>query len=152
MTGITRWKPFETMRWSPFDDLFGAWPRDLFGRMEPNGGLSVEWNPRCDVTEADAEIIVHAELPGVDAKDVEVSIQEGALYVRGEKRSEKKEENGNRKYSERFFGSFERCIALPPGVDESKIEAKLKDGVLEIRIPKAKVEPPKEKKITIKAT
>jgi HSP20 family protein len=125
------------------------WPRDLLGRMGPDGGMSVEWNPRCDVTDSEKEIVVHAELPGVEAKDMDVAIQDGVLYVRGEKHSEKKQENGERRYSERFFGSFERAIALPAGVVETKIEANLKDGVLEVRVPRMAVEPPKEKKIAI---
>ncbi len=137
------------IKWSPFDELASFWPRDLFGRVAPNGGVTVEWSPRCDVTEKDGEIVVHAELPGVDPKDMEVSIRDGDLYLRGEKRTEKKEEGKGRKYSERFFGSFERTIAIPANVDETKIEAKLKDGVLEVHMPKLAVTAPASKKIEI---
>jgi HSP20 family protein len=81
-------------RWNPFDEIASLWPRDLFnrdvlGRVQPDGGLMVEWSPRCDVTDTETEIIVHAELPGVEAKDMEVTMREGILTVKGEKRTEK---------------------------------------------------------------
>lgn len=139
------------VRWNPFEELVNIWPRELFSRLEPGGSLAVEWNPRCDVTEAEDAIMVHAELPGVAAEDMEVMVSDSALRIRGEKRGEKKEEAKGRTYSERFFGSFERILTIPATVDASKIEANLKDGVLEVRLPKVKATIPEEKKITIKA-
>jgi HSP20 family protein len=142
----------------PFDDLLSAWPPALFGRdflsrLRPDGALETEWHPRCDVVEADGALVVHAELPGVDRKDIEVTVSGTELVVRGEKRQEKKEEAKGRSYTERFFGSFERSISLPEGVDASKIEAGLKDGVLEVRVPlpEAKVVD-QGRKIEIKAS
>lgn len=138
------------IRRNPFDELTSFWPRDLFARL---GGtpLAMEWSPRCDVTESDEALVVHAELPGVEASDMDVSIHEGVLTVRGEKRSERKEEEEGRSYSERFFGSFERRIALPATVDEDRIDASLKDGVLEVRLPKsAPAPPPEARKVEIK--
>lgn len=132
-----------------FDDLTAFWPRELFSRLR-EGGSMAEWSPRCDVTEGDDAIVVHAELPGVAAEDMEVSVADSRLIVRGEKRQEKKEEEGGRSYSERFFGSFERTIAIPAGVDQSKIEAKLKDGVLEVHVPLPEARKPEAKKIEIK--
>ena len=148
MTSLTKWKPF--------DEIASIWPRDffgrdLFGRMRPDGELAIEWSPRCDVTEGDDAIVVHAELPGVDSKDVEVTISGSNLIVRGEKRTEKKTEEKGRTYSERFFGSFERMISIPEGVDQSKIEAKLKDGVLEVRVPLPAAAKPEVTKIPVMA-
>lgn len=140
------------IRWNPFEELQTLWPRELFGRLLPEGRLSVEWSPRCDMTEKEDEIIVHAELPGVDAEDMEVSVREGMLYVRGEKRTEKKEKENGRTYSERFFGSFERALSIPANVAEDKIEARLKDGVLEVHLPKLAPSKPAERKITISAS
>lgn len=147
MTNLTKWNPIE--------DMLNAWPanifnRDLFNRRR-DGTADLTWSPRCDVTQVDCTMVVHAELPGVDQKDIDVSLDGGMLTVRGEKRSEKKEEEKGRTYSERFYGSFERSISMPEGVDESKIEATLKDGVLEVRVPvpvEAKSNP---KKIAIRA-
>jgi len=142
-------------KWSPFEDLLSTWPRDIFsrdilGRLRPTGELAVEWSPRCDVTEDDKEVVIHAELPGVDAKDIEVTVNDSMLTVRGEKRTEKKDEKEGRTYSERFFGSFERSIAIPKSAQRDKTDARLKDGVLEVHLPKAVVAPPEAKKIEIK--
>jgi HSP20 family protein len=143
MTALTRWRPF--------DDLDRFWPRDLFSRLLPEGGVAVEWNPRCDVTEKEGEIIVHAELPGVAAEDMDVEVRDSTLYIRGEKKTERKEEKEEgRTYSERFFGSFERAISIP-NVDTEKIVADLKEGVLEVRLPKVQPVEPAAKKIQIKA-
>lgn len=135
------------MRRNPFEELINLFPRDLFGRA---GALSMEWSPRCDVTENADAVVIHAELPGVEVADMEVTISEGFLTIRGEKTSEKKDEAANRTYRERFFGSFERSIAIPAGVDEARIEANLKDGVLEVRLPKSEVVKPEARKVEIK--
>ncbi|MGE0599700.1 MAG: Hsp20/alpha crystallin family protein [Dehalococcoidia bacterium] len=127
-------------RRNPFDDLASWWPRDLFARFG-TPAINGEWSPRCDVEEDDKSIIVHAELPGVEAKNMEVNVNQGMLTIRGEKQTEKKEEK-NGGYSERFFGSFERSLSIPANVDEEKIEANLKDGVLEVRLPKSEPSPP----------
>ncbi|MBI2766935.1 MAG: Hsp20/alpha crystallin family protein [Chloroflexi bacterium] len=147
--------PTTVTRWNPFTEIERIWPRDLFsgdffGRLRPGGELAVEWSPRCDVTENDNAIVVHAEIPGVEAKDVTITVEGSELLLRGEKQSEKKEEKEGRTYSERFFGSFERAIAIPEGVDASKIEAKMKDGVLEVRVPRPAASKPGAKKIEIK--
>jgi HSP20 family protein len=141
MTGLVRFNPFE--------DFASFWPRDWFGRAG-NAGMLAEWSPRCDVTEKDNEVVVHAELPGVEAKDMEVRIANGLLTVRGEKRTERKEDEKGHEYSERFFGSFERTLTIPAGVDEEHIDASLKDGVLEVHLPRTAVGKPETRKIEIK--
>ena len=136
------------VRRNPFDELASFWPRDLFARFN-SSSLAGEWSPRCDIDEDETSIIVHAELPGVEAKDMEVSVHQGRLTIRGEKRTEKTEEKSG--YSERFFGSFERSLAIPANVDEDNIEAQLKDGVLQVRLPKTEPSlPPTPRPVTIK--
>lgn len=142
MTGLVRFNPLE--------EFASLWPRDWFGRT-PNGGVITEWSPRCDVSEKDGEILVHAELPGVEAKDMEVKVQNRVLTIRGEKRVERTEDEKERHYSERFFGSFERSLTIPENVDEEKIEASLKDGVLEVHLPKVAVSEPEARKIEVKS-
>lgn len=143
MSSLTRWRPFE--------ELDRIWPRDLFSRLMPDGGIAVEWNPRCDVSETEGEIVVHAELPGVAPEDTEVEVRDSTLFIRGEKKVEKTEEKEQgRTYSERFFGSFERSIPIP-NVDTEGISADMKDGVLEIRLPKLQPKEPPSRKIQIKA-
>lgn len=142
MTGIVRFKPFE--------EFSSFWPRDLFGRF-PMPRAQAEWNPSCDVSETEQAYIVHAELPGVEAKDMEVSIANGMLTICGEKRTETSEDKDGRTYSERFFGSFERSLTIPGGIDEERIEASLKDGVLEVQLPKTAPSEPQARKIEVKA-
>lgn len=135
------------VRRNPFDELASWWPRDLFARFG-SGTLAGEWSPTCDVTEDERSITVHAELPGVAAGDMDVTVSQGMLTIRGEKRIEK-EGNGNG-YSERFFGSFERSLAIPANVDEANIKATLKDGVLEVLLPKSEPSPaPTPRKVEI---
>lgn len=111
-----------------FDDFFsapvlgGGWRR------------AVAW-PSLEVNEADNEVRVTAELPGMTDKDVELSVQDGMLSIRGEKKSES--EDRDRGWSERYYGRFERRIALPDGADEARCEATFRDGVLTVRIPKS---------------
>lgn len=136
-------------RWNPIEEIMTMWPRGIFSRIEPSSELSLAWNPRCDVTEDDSTVVIHAELPGVEAKDIEVSVSDSTLTIRGEKRSEKTEEKQGETYSERFFGSFERRLAIPE-VDQTKIEAKVKDGVLEVTMPKVAVPKPEPHKIEVK--
>jgi HSP20 family protein len=111
-----------------FDDFFRA---PLFG-----GGWSraMAW-PSVEVSDADDEVRVTAELPGLNEKDVELTVQDGMLAIRGEKKSES-EDRGNG-WSERYYGRFERRIALPDGADEARCEATFRDGVLTVRIPKS---------------
>jgi HSP20 family protein len=139
------------VRWNPFEDLWAMTPRERFRRF----GLTSEpeWRPRVDVTEADDAIVVHAELPGVEAKDMEVTVADGVLTLKGEKRSEREEEKEGRVYRERFFGSFERRIPIPETVDLDRVDASLKDGVLEVRLPKRAPEAKEPaKKVTIKTS
>ena len=144
-------------RWHPFAELERLWPRDLFsgdffGRLRPNGELALEWSPRCDVTENDDAVVVHAEIPGVDPNEIEVVIEGAQLIIRGEKRSDRTKEEDGRTYSERFFGTFERAIPIPEGVDPAAIEAKIKDGVIEVRVPRPAVPKPTSTKIPVKSS
>ncbi|MEP7216916.1 MAG: Hsp20/alpha crystallin family protein [Anaerolineaceae bacterium] len=143
-------------RWNPIEDMLNAWPasffnRDLFGWRKGDGPAELAWSPHCDVTEADGTLLVQAELPGVDQEDIEVNVEGGMLTISGEKRCETKEEEKGHTYSERFFGSFQRSISIPQGVDQSKIEAKLKHGVLEVRVPLPASAKSEATKVEIKA-
>lgn len=93
--------------------------------------------PRVDVSETDNEVRVEAELPGVEEKDIEVSLHDGSLTIRGERKSEKEEKEKNYHRIERSHGSFQRTVALPAEVDDSKAEAVFKKGVLEVKLPKS---------------
>ena len=110
---------------------------DFWHDFDGNGatGMRSFGFPHVEVSETDRELKVEAELPGMDEKDVEVLLDNGVLTVRGEKRSET--EDKNRRVSERYYGRFERQIALPVEVQEDKINASFKKGVLTVTLPKS---------------
>lgn len=107
-----------------------------------------EWAPAVDIEDKANQFIIHADLPGVKSSDIDVSVDNGVLTIKGERESEKKEEKENYKRIERFSGSFMRRFTLPDGADPDKISAKTKDGVLELVIPKS--EKSKSKRFDIK--
>ena len=99
---------------------------------------SLFWIPPMEIVEKDDALVVTAELPGITARDVEVSIDDDVLSISGEKKEEKKEDDPKAKYHmwERRYGSFRRSFALPKTVDGEKIAAKFTDGVLTVTLPK----------------
>jgi len=127
----------------------GLWdPYTRESLAEDNQELAVShWRPAVDIKEEQDRYIIHADLPGVEAKDIEVTMEDGVLTLKGERASEKAEERDGYKRVERVRGTFYRRFSLPDTADIEKIEAKSRDGVLEIVVPKqAKVQP---RKITV---
>jgi len=109
---------------------------DFFGRSssDPWGDDAGEFLPRVDVSETGKEVRITADLPGLDEKDVEVTVTNNMLTIKGEKKVEKEE--GDYYHSERSYGYFDRTIALPQGIDADNAKAKFKKGVLKVTIPK----------------
>ena len=120
-----------------FDDFFGRRPSWIALRERA-------WSPNVDIAETDEEITVKAELPGMTKEDVNISITDNILTLKGEKKQEKeiKEENYHR--VERSYGSFQRSFVLPMGIQSEKVKATFKNGVLNINIPKAEEVKPKQ--------
>jgi HSP20 family protein len=123
--------PFFSLR-QDIDRLFD----DVFRGSIPSlgGGRSMMAWPSVEVGETDREFRITAEVPGMSDKDIELLVEDGVLTLRGEKKSET--EDKDRGYSERFYGRFERRIALPTGVDHKAAKADFKEGVLNITLPK----------------
>ncbi len=135
-------------RWSPWREL-EEMQRGL-SRILDDATLGIEtgsWAPAVDIRETDDALLVQAELPGIDKKDVRVEVKDGVLSITGERKYEKdvKEENVHR--IERSYGRFTRSFALSPNIDTEHVDATMKNGVLEIRLPK--VESAKPKAITV---
>lgn len=107
--------------------------------------------PAVDITENDQAYIITAELPGMDEKDVDVTVTEDSLVMKGEKRQEKEEKGKNTYVSERSYGAFQRVFALPAGVDRNKVAADFRKGVLTITLPKTQEAQKQQKKVEIKA-
>jgi HSP20 family protein len=105
--------------------------------------------PALDVFEKEGKLHVHAELPGLTAKDVEIEIADDALTISGEKKDEREVREGNYYRTERSYGSFRRQVALPAGADTDNVEANFKDGLLKIEIP-VKAATTTAKKIEVK--
>lgn len=106
--------------------------------------------PDIDVSETDKEIQVSAELPGVEEKDVDVTLADGRLTIKGEKKQESEEKDKEFHRVERSYGSFERTLSLPDEIDENKVSATFKNGVLSVTIAKKKGAKPAAKKIAVK--
>ncbi|MER8446512.1 Hsp20/alpha crystallin family protein [Mesorhizobium sp. M1066] len=126
-----------------FDDAFRS-----FGPRLPAFGSSfgASW-PSVEISDTDREVRVTAEIPGLDENDIEVLLENGALKLKGEKRSET--EDKDRQFSERFYGRFERLIPLGYEVEEDKVNAAFKNGVLTVTLPKTERAQAKAKRIAI---
>jgi HSP20 family protein len=128
--------------------------RDMFDRFfddERVGNILSEdksFVPAFDIAESDTEYSVIAELPGIDEKDIDVTLTNGILTIKGEKKQETEEKDGTYHRIERRYGSFQRSFRMPDGVQGDKIDATYKDGVLKLMIPKS--ETSEVKKIEIK--
>ncbi len=130
-----------------FDDFHVRenWP---FGTLATGNGKMA---PRMDVSETDGALEVTAELPGVEEKDIDVSLADDVLTIKGEKKSETKTEEKDYRMVERTYGAFERSIRLPCQVKHDKIDAAFKNGVLTVKLPKSREAKEKVKKIAVKA-
>jgi HSP20 family protein len=154
---IERWRPRGGLvPGSPFRGLarMEREMEDFFGRFFPEGlwpRMREEraWAPAVDMLDRKDEIVLRADLPGMEQKDVEVTVQDGMLTIRGDRKEEKEVKEEDYYYCERWAGAFSRTLSLPAGIDAEKVKATFRNGVLEIHITKA--ERAKGKTIEIKA-
>lgn len=145
-----------------FDRAFEGWPWSgslsrTFGTLEPfrDVGRALGWPRfeaalRSDVSEGDKAYEIAIELPGVVEKDLDVTVSEGLLTVRGEKKAEREEKEKDYFVSERSFGEFRRSFRLPEDVDADKVSAELSSGVLKLTLPKTPAAQAKRRKVAIK--
>ena len=148
MTLVT-WSPFRE-----FENLF-SWYNVLGGRrLQPGDSdgdrVVADWRPAADISETDKEYLIKAELPAVKKDDVEVTVQDGVITIKGERRPEKSDKDEKQHRIESFYGSFSRSFSLPADVDESGIRAESRDGVLLVHLLKAEVQQPKAIEIKVK--
>ena len=123
---------------------------DLFTSQESEtSGESASWMPTVDISETENGYEIHTELPGVVESDVNVSVTDNLLTIKGEKRQEEKTDDKNFHRMERRYGSFQRSFTLPRNVETADIKAGFKDGVLTLNIPKAEAAKPTEIPITV---
>jgi HSP20 family protein len=157
---LVRWKPLRDIsRWSPVTDLTGEFlnmQKDIdrmFDRFrlnatDDNGMYSL--TPSVDIIENDDDFTVTVELPGVDKKDVKITVADGVLTLRGEKKGSSEVKSDRFQRLERTFGSFERSFTLPTTVKSEQIGASFSNGILTITIPKAEQAKAKEIEVNVK--
>jgi HSP20 family protein len=148
MTFLTKFE-----RWDPFDELATLRNRvdRLWGRLtadeEP---LLTNWSPTSDIVETKDDLVIKAELPGLEQKDVNVEIENGVLTIKGERKAETEAVEKGYRRIERSYGSFFRSFTLPPNVEAEKISATFTNGLLEVHMPKKEGAKPRSIKVEVK--
>jgi HSP20 family protein len=131
MKALTPWTGMSSLK-KELDRLFDrVWEGDF-----PDWPSFGEWSPKLDVTDTKDALVVKAEVPGIDPKEIEVTLQEQVLSIKGEKKEEKEEKDERRYRAERSYGAFARAIRLPVPVEAGKVTAAFKNGVLTVTLPK----------------
>lgn len=149
------------MRLDPFRDLATLQSRidrlfaDVLGRDRSpwDAGEALEgttWAPAVDIVENDNEIVLKADLPGIDPRDVDIQVQDGTLTLKGERKHESDVKEDNFRRIERVYGSFLRTFTLPQTVDAEHVSAEYRNGVLELKLPKRPEAKPKQIKVAVK--
>lgn len=155
MSGLTRWEP--TTRWNPFKEIEEMEKRLLsfFGRTPVSTGdkkeaiTVAEWSPLVDISEDEKEYLIKAEVPEMKKEEIKINVHDDVLAISGERKYEKEEKGKKYHRVERAYGSFLRSFALPEDADGSKVNAEYKDGVLNVRLPKAEKAKPKAIEVKI---
>ena len=143
------WQPFRGMESLQdemnklFDFSLGRYPLRSMGLMEG------AWSPSVDVFESKDNVMVKADIPGMKKEDIDISVHGDMLTIKGEKKEETESKDKGSVKTERFYGSFNRALTLPSEVDEAKVKASYKDGVLEIILPKKEEAKPKQIKVDV---
>jgi HSP20 family protein len=142
---IVKWDPLREL-----EDMFDRYVKAGLPRLGTQEALSAgDWSPRVDIAETDGEFIIKAEIPEVKKEDVHVSVSNGVMTLKGERKQEKEEKGKKFHRIERHYGSFCRSFTLPDDVDASKVSASFKDGMLTITLPKAAESKPKAIEIKV---
>jgi HSP20 family protein len=143
------------VRWSPFrelqriqDDMDGLFENFFTKDRELMEPMRFEWCPLCNLHEDDTNYILEAEVPGLEKDEIKVSLKDNIITLSGERKEEKEDKKKHSHIIERHYGSFSRSFSLPVDVDEEKIDASYKDGVLRVILPKT--EKTKMKEIAVK--
>ena len=157
MSTLIRWDPFR-VQWNPLkerDELENRLSTLLGHRASTgNGGkeaLTVaEWSPLVDIVEDENEYRIKAELPAMKKEDVRLTVDNGVLTISGERKYEQEEKREKHHRIESFYGSFARSFSLPADVDEARIQADAKDGVLTVRMPKTEAKKPRPIEVQVR--
>jgi HSP20 family protein len=144
---VTPWRPFEFDRIKR--EMDRLWDSFLEGRPTRRTQEGREWVPLVDVSETKSNFVIKAELPGMDPKDISISLSNDYVTIKGEKKQEREEKDENYHLIERSYGSFTRSVRLSKEVQGDKITASFKNGVLKVTLPKSEEARKKEIKIKV---
>jgi len=141
---VIKWDPFRdlNMLQERMNRLFDDTGRGIRRNEEP--ASTTIWSPAVDIYETDGEIVVQAELPGMDRKDIQLNLENNVLTIRGDRQFKKETKEDNYHRIERSYGGFSRSFSIPTTVDEEKIRADYTDGVLKVALPKKEQAKPKQ--------
>ena len=145
----TESSPLAALR-NEMDRLFDSFFREPFGAIDWPFGGHRKWSPAVDLAENDEEVTVRAELPGIDPKELDVSISSNQLVLTGEKKESWEDQGKDFSHSESRYGSFRRTLQLPDGVDTEKVDAQYANGVLTLRLKKSHPTPAKRIEVKTK--
>jgi HSP20 family protein len=139
-------------RWDPFDELLSLRGRTdrLWAQLNQDKTPLADWAPTTDVVETKNEILIRAELPGINEKDVDIEIENGVLTIKGERTAEKETDDKGYHRIERAYGTFLRSFTLPTNVAPEQIAATFTNGLLEVHLPKKEGAKPKTIKVEVK--
>jgi HSP20 family protein len=148
---IVRWEPFRELLTTQdrFNQLFNQAFSQAFGSEGQENVAGRVWAPTVDVYETEHNLVIKAELPGIDPKDVGVRVENQTLYISGERRFEKDVSEGNYQRLERSYGNFSRSFTLPTTVNPENVTAMYKDGLLTLTLAKREEAKPKTIKIQV---
>src|SRR5882724_8431323 len=146
MRTLTRWEPI--YRTTSLEDQVNRLFSDVFARKAEEASLTA-WAPSVDIYETEHELVVKADLPEVDPKDLDIRVENNILTIRGERKYEKKVEEENYLRVERAYGSFARSFTLANTVNSDAIKAEYQNGVLTLTIPKKEEAKPKQIKVNV---
>jgi len=142
---LVKWNPTRSLM-TDFDRIFDS----MFSHDLPLFPLAQSWTPAVDVNETETEFFLSADMPGLDKKDVSVDIHDGVITIKGERDIDNEKSTDGYRIRERQLGSFNRSFRLPDNVNEDKIAAKFKNGVLTVTLPKTKEILPEGRQIKIR--
>lgn len=149
MNTMTHWNPFRDMQDLQNRVLHALQAKSAAASGQQESITVAEWSPAVDITEDSSEYLIKAELPEVSREDVKVTVENGMLTLKGERRLEKEEHGRKFHRVERAYGSFLRSFHLPENTDPSKVSAEFKDGLLRIRLPKQEAALPRQIEVKI---
>lgn len=136
MNNLVKWDPFRELEdiSRQLNRVFGRFP----SRFETDRELMAmaDWTPSVDISETDTEYVIKGEIPGVKKEDVKITLENGLITLRGERKQEKEEKDKKFHRIERSYGSFVRSFRLPDNVDENAVKAEFKDGMINVTLPK----------------